>query len=151
MEHMLGPEWTDLFDFIGVSASKPLFYTGTRPFRLVSTPISQLSSHFLCAVSVAVAVAVVVQVALAGVAVGVVDAAAVAVCLLVGGGDYEGPSTTVPTFLHKMRRKYPVYLVRVIGFVRFTRSNGCSLSKGFPARDSLYVECMRVVSTLLRA
>ncbi|CAM9196738.1 unnamed protein product [Ectocarpus sp. 6 AP-2014] len=36
MEHMLGPTWNDLFDFIGVGASKPLFYTGSRPFRLVS-------------------------------------------------------------------------------------------------------------------
>ncbi|CAM9285200.1 unnamed protein product [Scytosiphon promiscuus] len=36
MEHMLGPNWTELFEFIGVSASKPLFYTGQRPFRLVS-------------------------------------------------------------------------------------------------------------------
>ncbi|CAN0052201.1 unnamed protein product [Laminaria digitata] len=36
MEHMLGPNWIELFDFVGVSASKPLFYTGTRPFRLVS-------------------------------------------------------------------------------------------------------------------
>eukprot|EP00904_Undaria_pinnatifida_P001496 jgi/Undpi1/11347/HiC_scaffold_30.g13644.m1 len=36
MEHMLGPNWIDLFEFVGVSASKPLFYTGTRPFRLVS-------------------------------------------------------------------------------------------------------------------
>lgn len=36
MEHMLGPNWIELFEFVGVSASKPLFYTGTRPFRLVS-------------------------------------------------------------------------------------------------------------------
>ncbi|CAN0421651.1 unnamed protein product, partial [Hapterophycus canaliculatus] len=36
MEHMLGPKWTELFEFIGVSASKPLFYTGKRPFRVVS-------------------------------------------------------------------------------------------------------------------
>lgn len=32
---MLGPDWIDLFEFVGVSASKPLFYTGKRPFRLV--------------------------------------------------------------------------------------------------------------------
>lgn len=36
MEHMLGPNWIELFEFVGVSASKPLFYTGKRPFRLVS-------------------------------------------------------------------------------------------------------------------
>lgn len=36
MEHMLGPHWMELFEFVGVSASKPLFYTGKRPFRLVS-------------------------------------------------------------------------------------------------------------------
>ncbi len=36
MEHMLGPKWMDLFEFVGVSASKPLFYKGNRPFRLVS-------------------------------------------------------------------------------------------------------------------
>lgn len=35
MEHMLGPDWIDLFEFVGVKASKPLFYTGSRPFRLV--------------------------------------------------------------------------------------------------------------------
>lgn len=35
MEHMLGPDWIELFEFVGVSASKPLFYTGKRPFRLV--------------------------------------------------------------------------------------------------------------------
>lgn len=59
MEHMLGPEWTDLFDFIGVSASKPLFYTGTRPFRLVSTVPSTLAILIFAPVSVAVAVAAV--------------------------------------------------------------------------------------------
>lgn len=36
MEHMLGKDWKDMFEFVGVSASKPLFYTGNRPFRLVS-------------------------------------------------------------------------------------------------------------------
>lgn len=35
MKHMLGPDWIDLFEFVGVKASKPLFYTGSRPFRLV--------------------------------------------------------------------------------------------------------------------
>ncbi|CAN0038991.1 unnamed protein product, partial [Choristocarpus tenellus] len=36
MTHIVGPDWMDLFDFVGVSASKPHFYTGTRPFRRVS-------------------------------------------------------------------------------------------------------------------
>lgn len=35
MEHMLGPDWIDMFEFVGVSASKPIFYTGKRPFRMV--------------------------------------------------------------------------------------------------------------------
>ncbi|CAN0008686.1 unnamed protein product, partial [Discosporangium mesarthrocarpum] len=36
MTHIVGEDWMNLFHFVGVSVGKPQFYTGKRPFRLVS-------------------------------------------------------------------------------------------------------------------
>lgn len=37
MKHVVGADWRSLFDIVVVSAGKPAFYTGNRPFREVST------------------------------------------------------------------------------------------------------------------
>lgn len=37
MTHVIGDDWRSLFDVVVVSAGKPDFYTGSRPFREVST------------------------------------------------------------------------------------------------------------------
>ena len=52
MNHVCGKDWRSRFDVVVVSAGKPGFYTGTRPFREVSTntgrikfkPITSLSA-----------------------------------------------------------------------------------------------------------